>query len=236
MMRLGRIAEVNRVKFGENGPGETRRGFLKVGLATAAGVVIAPALHAASGPLMPSILSLPHRFGPGVDGVRPALLARARAALAQHAAQITHPELVGIADFTRQSAEPRFHMVDMTSGRVTSFLVAHGRGSDPEHSGWVQYFSNSLGSFATSRGAYVTGERYSGKYGLSLRLAGLDYSNDRALERAIVVHGAPYVSEQMIRDYGKLGRSEGCFAVPQTDLYGVLARLTPGHMIYADKA
>ena len=124
----------------------------------------------------------------------------------------------------------------MGSGRVTSFLVAHGRGSDPEHSGWLQSFSNSHGSLATSRGAYVTGERYSGKYGLSLRLRGLDDSNDQAFERAIVIHGAGYVGEHMIRDYGKLGRSEGCFAVAQTDLYGVMARLPSGHMIFADKA
>jgi len=200
-----------------------------------AGIAVGPALHAA-GPLMPSVLKLPRRFEPGVDGVRPALLARARAALMQHGRAIARPELIGIADYTEQSAESRFHLVDMVSGRVSSFLVAHGRGSDPGHSGWVQYFSNAPGSLASSRGTYVTGDRYTGKYGLSLRLSGLDYSNDNALERAIVVHGAPYVSEQMIRDHGKLGRSEGCFAVPETDLYAVLARLSPGHMIYADKA
>lgn len=215
--------------------GETRRGFLKAGLAAAAGLTVGSAASA-TGPLMPAVLKLPRRFEPGVDGVRPALLARARAALSQHGRSISRPELIGIADYTQQSAQARFHLVDMVSGRVTSFLVAHGRGSDPSHSGWVQYFSNAQGSLASSRGAYVTGDRYTGKYGLSLRLSGLDYSNDNALERAIVVHGAPYVSEQMIRDHGKLGRSEGCFAVPESDLYAVLARLTPGHMIYADKA
>lgn len=171
-----------------------------------------------------------------VAGVRPALLARARAALFANRHLVTSPELIGIADYGRQSAEPRFHLVDTIGGRVTSFLVAHGRGSDPGHSGWVQYFSNEYGSLASSRGAYVTGERYSGKYGLSLRLDGLEASNSNALDRAIVVHGAAYVGEHMIRDFGKLGRSEGCFAVAEKDLYGVLARLTPGHMIYADKA
>ena len=223
------------MSLGEIRTGETRRGFLKTGLAAAAGLAAGSAANAA-GPLMPSVLKLPRRFEPGVDGVRPELLARARAALLQHGRLISRPELVGIADYTKQSAQSRFHLVDMVGGRVTSFLVAHGRGSDPEHSGWVQYFSNAPGSLASSRGAYVTGDRYSGKYGLSLRLVGLDHSNDNALERAIVVHGAPYVSERMIRDYGKLGRSEGCFAVPEEDLYAVLARLTPGHMIYADKA
>lgn len=215
--------------------GETRRGFLKAGLAAAAGLTIGSAAQA-TGPLMPAVLKLPRRFEPRVAGIRPELLARARAALMQHGHAITRPELIGIADYTNQSAQSRFHLVDMLGGRVTSFLVAHGRGSDPDHSGWVQNFSNSVGSLASSRGAYATGERYTGKYGLSLRLAGLDYSNSNALERAIVVHGANYVSEQMIRDHGKLGRSEGCFAVPEKDLYAVLARLTPGHMIFADKA
>jgi len=213
---------------------ETRRGFLKVGVLTAAGLAAGPAL--AAGPLLPAFNHLPRRFEPGVSGVRPALLARARASLVQQADRVRERGLLGIADFNRQSAEARFHIVDTVSGRVTSFLVAHGRGSDPAHSGWVQYFSNEPGSLATSRGAYVTGDRYTGKYGLSLRLDGLDDSNSNASERAIVVHGAAYVGEQMIRDFGKLGRSEGCFAVAKEDLYGVLARLSPGHMIYADKA
>lgn len=214
---------------------ETRRGILKGGMAAAGAMFAGSALQAA-GPLVPALSRLPRRFDAPVDEVRPALLARARAALDEHRGSIAHPELVGIVDCTRRSADARFHLVHMDSGRVASFLVAHGRGSDPEHSGWVQSFSNAPGSLATSRGTYVTGERYSGKYGLSLRLSGLDYSNDRALERAIVVHGAPYVGEHMIRDFGKLGRSEGCFAVAQTDLYGVMARLPPGHMIFADKA
>ncbi len=201
----------------------------------AAGCVVAgPAL--ASGPLLPSLTHLPRRFQGGASVVHPALLARARASLAQHAGIVRERGLLGIADFNRQSADARFHVLDTITGRVTSFLVAHGRGSDPMHSGYVQYFSNEYGSLATSRGAYLTGERYTGKYGLSLRLNGLDYSNSNALERAIVVHGADYVGEHMIRDHGKVGRSEGCFAVAREDLYGVLARLSPGHMIYADKA
>lgn len=214
---------------------ETRRGFLKAGIVAAAGLAAAPVI-AATGPLVPALNYLPRRFQPGVAGVRPALLERARAALVQHGGRVRERGLLGIADFNRQSADARFHIVNMVSGRVTSFLVAHGRGSDPAHSGWVQYFSNEEGSLATSRGAYVTGERYTGKYGLSLRLDGLDYSNSNASQRAIVVHGADYVGEHMIREYGKLGRSEGCFAVARADLYGVLARLSPGHMIYADKA
>lgn len=214
---------------------EARRGLLKAGIVAAAGLATGPVL-AATGPLVPAFSYLPKRFQPGVIGVRSSLLERARAALVQHAASVPERGLLGVADFNRQSADARFHIVNMINGRVTSFLVAHGRGSDPAHSGWVQSFSNEEGSLATSRGAYLTGERYTGKYGLSLRLDGLDYSNSNASQRAIVVHGADYVGEHMIRDYGKVGRSEGCFAVAKADLYGVLARLSPGHMIYADKA
>lgn len=208
---------------------------LRGGLTVAAGMAGASSLQAA-GPLLPALARPPRSFDVAVAGIRPALLARARAALAQHAGRVAKPGLVGIADFTQHSARSRFHIVDMVDRRVSSFLVAHGRGSDPMHSGWMQYFSNAPGSLATSRGAYVTGDRYTGKYGLSLRLSGLDYSNDKAMERAIVVHGAPYVGEHMIREQGKMGRSEGCFAVPEPDLYAVLARLGPGHLIYADKA
>ena len=213
----------------------TRRAFLTGGAAAAAGLFAGAPLHAAE-PLRSFLFNRRAGVPSATSPVTPALLARVRAALAQHGGRVTRPELVAVADFNRPSSLPRFHMLDMANGRAKSFLVAHGRGSDPEHSGWVQQFSNSHGSLATSRGAYVTGERYTGRYGLSLRLDGLDWSNDTAFDRAIVVHGADYVGEHMIRDHGKVGRSEGCFAVAERDLYAVLARLTPGHMIFADKA
>src|SRR3546814_16655006 len=84
------------------------------------------------------------------------------------------------------------------SGRMTAHHVAHGRGSDPTHCGWLQNFSNEYESLATSRGAYVTGDFYNGKYGYSLRLSGLDPTNSNALGRAIVVHSA-WSAEQEIR-------------------------------------
>ncbi len=215
--------------------GETRRGFVKVGVMAAGGLLAEQAVRA-SGPLLPSLARLKPPAAPMIAGIRPALLDRARAALAQHGRAIRHHDLIAIADYDRPSFLPRFHLVDLVAGRAKSFLVAHGRGSDPAHSGWLQYFSNANGSLASSRGAYLTGERYTGKYGLSLRLHGLDYDNSNAMERAIVVHGASYVGEHMIREHGKVGRSEGCFAVPESELYAVLARLPAGHMIYSDKA
>ena len=69
------------------------------------------------------------------------------------------------------------------------------------------------GSEATSRGAYLTAEWYNGKYGTSMRLQGLDADNNAALSRAIVMHPAPYADPSWIEKFGKLGRSEGCFAM-----------------------
>ena len=130
---------------------------------------------------------------------------------------------------------PRFYLLDTTSGRVTSHLVSHGRGSDPEHSGWLRRFSNSFGSNASSDGAYRTGGFYYGRYGRSMRVSGLDPSNSNAHARAIVVHSAWYAEPHVVAEHGRLGRSEGCFAMSYTSLQETLARLGPGRFLYADK-
>ena len=114
-------------------------------------------------------------------------------------------------------------------------LVAHGKGSDPDHCGWLEHFSNVPGSEASSAGAYLTGALYEGKHGRSRRLTGLDTRNNMAEERAIVIHGAWYVSSQMVRDHGKIGRSQGCLAVATDDLDTVLTSLPEGSLIYVDK-
>jgi len=118
---------------------------------------------------------------------------------------------------------------------VDSYRVAHGRGSDPDHSGYLQRFSNDFGSYATSNGAYVTTDYYDGKYGLSLRVRGLDWSNNNAEARAIVIHNAWYAEDDMIPLHGMLGRSEGCFAMSRKNQYEVMRKLAGGRMIYADK-
>lgn len=163
------------------------------------------------------------------------LFAAAREGLARTASQIAKTDVVGVADFNNPSRNARFHLLDMRGGSVTSLLVAHGRGSDPDHSGWLKRFSNAPGSAATSEGAYLTGDYYEGKHGRSMRLHGLDAGNSNALSRAIVVHGAWYVSPQMIKDHGMLGRSEGCFAFCETDLGQVMTRLGPGRLIVAGR-
>jgi hypothetical protein len=168
--------------------------------------------------------------------VEPSLLQRALDALEQHKDSISFRDFIGVADFSLPSRTPRFHLVNLTDGSVRSHLVAHGRGSDPSHTGWLERFSNEPHSNATSAGAYRTGSPYVGAHGHSMRLDGLDRTNSNALSRAIVVHGAWYVNERVIGDFGMLGRSQGCFAVADSSLPEVMARLGPGRLIYAGKA
>ncbi len=150
-------------------------------------------------------------------------------------AKLWRTDIVGVADFARPSTLPRLHFANLESGTVRSFLVAHGRGSDPEHSGFLHQFSNIPGSEATSRGAYITAEWYKGKYGTSIRLLGQDQDNSEALPRAIVMHPANYATPEHIARFGKLGRSEGCFAMSPQDFNEALWHLSGGRLLYADR-
>lgn len=148
---------------------------------------------------------------------------------------LARKDIVAIADFGLRSSEPRFHFANLEKGSVRSFLVSHGQGSDPDHNGWLKYFSNQNGSFATSRGAYATSQIYEGKYGTSMRLDGLDRDNSNARDRAIVIHPAWYAEASMITKWGKLGRSQGCFAMDPSDFHNALAYLAGGRLLYADR-
>ncbi len=168
-------------------------------------------------------------------GEADAVVAAARAGLSRAGARTTRADIVGVADFTKPSRSPRFHLVEMATGKVDTLLVAHGRGSDPEHTGWLQSFSNLPGSEATSAGDYLTGDYYIGGHGPSMRLHGLDATNCNAEAREIVVHAAWYVGPDMVLEHGRLGRSEGCFAVSPADLPKVLYRLGPGRLLVATR-
>lgn len=91
------------------------------------------------------------------SGLSPQILRRAMAALGNHSKSLTHKDRIGIVDFSRPSLAHRLFIVDVSSGASQSHLVAHGRGSDPAHTGWARQFSNEPESFASSTGAYVTG-------------------------------------------------------------------------------
>lgn len=199
----------------------SRRAFLKTGLTTGLGIAGASVLPVAASAEAPRV-------------VRPALFARALQSLNRHGRQVLH-DRIAIADFGLPSAQPRFHLVDLASGKTTTLLVAHGSGSDPAHTGWLRRFSNEDGSNASSEGAFLASDYYVGKHGRSQRLVGLDPTNCNALSRAIVIHAAWYANADMLRTHGQLGRSQGCFAVGESDLAQVFARLGPGRMVFAAK-
>lgn len=178
--------------------------------------------------------SLPRNVGNGT--LDPQLLRRALAALDEHAKLISHRDRIAIVDFSAPSSAERLHFLDLANGRVSHLLVAHGSGSDPHHTGYLERFSNVSGSNASSEGAFVTRDYYVGKHGRSQRLAGLDPTNDHAMDRAIVIHGAWYANADMIQAHGKLGRSQGCFAVGENCLKDMFDHLGTGRLLYAARA
>lgn len=154
-----------------------------------------------------------------------ALTARERAV----AAGLTSSPILTVIDYSRPSHERRLWVLNVTDGTVLAHeFVAHGRATGADV---ATHFSNQPGSNATSLGTFITGDTYRGKHGLSLRLRGIDEGlNDNALARAIVVHGAWYVSPAMIAQYGRLGRSEGCPALAP-DVAPRIIDLIRGHTV-----
>ena len=182
-------------------------------------------------------LALPSRLFASVAAGTPRdriLFDIARRELARAGNAIWKHDIVGIADFGLHSAKPRFHFVNLERGEVQSYHVSHGSGSDRQHDGWLKEFSNTEGSNATSRGAYVTWEWYKGRYGTSVRLGGLDATNDAALQRYIVMHHADYAETSHLEKWGRLGRSNGCFAMGTQQFREALMHLSGGRLLYAD--
>jgi len=183
-------------------------------------------------------LALPARLAAqasGLDARSTRILEIARSEVARAGDVLWRRDIAGVVDFGAHSATPRFHFANLESGTVQSFRVAHGAGSDPEHDGWLKWFSNTPGSNATSRGAYISWEWYTGKYGTSVKLEGLDPDNSFAFDRAIVMHAADYCSPEHLERWGRLGRSNGCFAFSRDDFLFALAQLSGGRLIYADR-
>ena len=161
-------------------------------------------------------------------------LAREEIARAQASGHtVWRSDIVGIADFGLHSSQRRFHFVDLEKERVASYHVSHGTGSDSEHDGWLKRYSNIEGSEATSRGAYTTRSWYTGRYGTSLRMDGLDPTNSNALPRAIVMHQAAYATPEHVERWGRLGRSNGCLAMGPEQFDRALIDLSGGRLIVA---
>lgn len=127
---------------------------------------------------------------------------------------IGNPSILSIADMSLSSNAKRLYVIDMGNKKVLfNTYVAHGRNSGEE---FAYSFSNKPNSFQSSLGFYITDNTYEGAHGLSMKLKGAEQGiNDVAEQRGIVMHGADYVSESFISRYGRLGRSQGCPAVPQ---------------------
>ncbi|MEO0466147.1 MAG: murein L,D-transpeptidase catalytic domain family protein [Pseudomonadota bacterium] len=163
-----------------------------------------------------------------IDGVDPILLADALKARAASPDAVENARYLSIIDYRKPSGEPRYYLVDLETATSQSLLVSHGKGSDPDHDGYADVFSNTPGSKMSSLGAFVTGGRYVGQHGLSLRLIGLQPSNDQAEARAIVMHGANYVEPGR----AILGRSWGCPALSHSDVQRVIPMIEDGSFLY----
>lgn len=122
--------------------------------------------------------------------------------------------ILTLVDFSLSSNLKRLWVIDLTTNTVLfQSLVAHGRNTGEE---FANSFSNAQQSFKSSLGFYVTGEIYNGKHGMSLRLDGLEKGlNDNARSRGVVMHAANYVSNSFIKNNKRLGRSQGCPAIPE---------------------
>jgi hypothetical protein len=144
----------------------------------------------------------------------------------------TPPRRLGVIDYSLPSTEPRMWIFDLATRRLLhAEWVAHGKASGDNY---TRSFSNAPGSLQTSLGLFRTSETYHGSNGYSLRLNGLDPGfNDRARERAIVLHGAPYVSEALARKLGRLGRSWGCPAVRNSVAKPLIDDLKDGQYVFA---
>lgn len=141
-------------------------------------------------------------------------------------------QVLTIIDYARPSTQKRMWVIDLRQQKVLFHtLVAHGKNTG---NNIAQTFSNVEGSEMSSLGFYVTGQPYQGKHGLSLKLHGQDARfNTNAATRAVVVHGADYVSEAFVRQHGRLGRSQGCPALPVQQASQVIRTIQKGTVMYA---
>ena len=159
-------------------------------------------------------------------------LALGAAACAVKSGAIIDPSTLTVIDYSRPSTARRLWVFDMhTRALLYEELVAHGKNSGDN---MATRFSNELDSHQSSLGLYLTEDTYVGKNGYSLRLRGLDDGfNDRASERAIVMHGAPYVNDDVARTMGRLGRSWGCPALREGVARVIIDRVKETGLLFA---
>ncbi|HEY8131256.1 MAG TPA: murein L,D-transpeptidase catalytic domain family protein [Thermoanaerobaculia bacterium] len=198
----------------------------------AAALLCALDVHAACGPAPShSLVSSLLRQAPGLHA-EALKLAMDSTRCATEQGLVKRRSLLTVIDYSIRSSEPRLFVFDLAAGKLLfRELCAHGKSSGGDI---TNYFSNEPGSEASSLGLFVTGDTYFGHNGYSLRLRGLEEGvNDMASERAIVLHGAYYVSREAVRVLGRLGRSWGCPAVRSEIAEKLINTIRGGSAIFA---
>jgi uncharacterized protein (DUF2252 family) len=159
-------------------------------------------------------------------------LALGAASCAVKSGAVERPRTLTVIDYSKPSSQKRLWVYDLATRQLLyEELVAHGQGSGAN---LATQFSNRPDSHQTSLGLFVTDDTYVGRNGYSLRLDGLDKGlNDLARERAIVMHGAPYVNPEFVKANGRLGRSHGCPAVSDAVARELINRVKGGGLVFA---
>src|SRR6218665_159959 len=145
--------------------------------------------------------------------------------------QLSKPGLLSIADLSQSANAKRLYVIDLEKKKIVfNTYVSHGRNSGEE---FARFFDNKPECYKSSLGFYVTGSVYSGAHGVSLRLKGMEQGiNHCAEQRGIVMHGAAYVGEDFIRRHGRLGRSQGCPAVPEEECQPIVNSIKEGSCFF----
>lgn len=175
--------------------------------------------------------TLAARLSQAAPQANPRVLALAARAL--HCVRKTQPvHTLSVIDYSLPSTTPRLWVFDLDRDKLLfHVLVAHGRNSGGQ---FAEHFSNREGSRMSSLGTFVTDGTYIGHNGYSLRLKGMDGRfNDHAEERAIVIHGASYVSRAFAQAQGRLGRSWGCPAVRKAVAKPLINAIRKQSMVFA---
>lgn len=206
-----------------------RRAALLLGLP----VGVSFAIHSAASVAAPPDTLLEAQLSAAAPALSPRVLKLALSALqCATSSGVPASDRLAVIDYSLSSNVPRMWVFDLRSRQVLhEELVAHGRNSGDE---LANAFSNRVGSNQTSLGLFRTGETYTGRNGYSLRMQGLEPGvNDKAYERAIVIHGAPYVAPEFIAENGRLGRSQGCPAVSDGVARRLIDDLKEGQFVFS---
>lgn len=155
----------------------------------------------------------------------------------QSQAELGNTRYAALLNYRQPSWEPRFYIIDTrTRNVVAKYIVAHGRGSDPDHDGYADRFGDEHESYRSSLGFFVTADTYissSSGHGLSMRLEGKSGSNRNAMARNIVIHANWYVEPDIVAAQKKPGRSYGCLVFSNKDRDAVVETLKGGALIYS---